>query len=233
MLFKQHFGQHNVNSLVERDSRFSVLLKNRRNKTKPVMGKVISAIGSLPFKLCRSITLDRGRKELLRTGTVGPDNGFHKSWTCIRLSSLNSAMSRTSYSGHQCYIFLDLNLSGVLIGKLIYIAQTVVNAVLKDVFTIWMSNTLPEEYNGAAVFAFHNGLLFEEALERDTDCFGAFDLLVVDIGIVQRDRAAINIAKTLEVQDWSAGSNAQFVRNCLSCFNPLLAQPLCRRGRAR
>ncbi|MEJ8476891.1 IS30 family transposase [Roseibium algae] len=60
MLFKQHFGQSNVTSLVERMSRFTVLLKNANRKTKPVLGKVIEAIRHLPISSRQSITFDRG-----------------------------------------------------------------------------------------------------------------------------------------------------------------------------
>lgn len=38
MLFKQSLGQSNVTSLVERVSRYTVLLKNPNKRTKPVMG---------------------------------------------------------------------------------------------------------------------------------------------------------------------------------------------------
>jgi len=60
MLFKQHFGQANVTSLVERVSRFAVLLKNKSKHTKPVMHKVTDALRSLPLIARRSITFDRG-----------------------------------------------------------------------------------------------------------------------------------------------------------------------------
>ena len=60
MLFEQRFGQTNVTSLVERTSRFAVLLKNPSKRTKPVMGKVIRAIRDLPIVARRSITFDRG-----------------------------------------------------------------------------------------------------------------------------------------------------------------------------
>lgn len=60
MLFKQHFGQSNVTSLVERVSRFTVLLKNQSKHTRPVMDKVTTVMKSLPFGARRSITFDRG-----------------------------------------------------------------------------------------------------------------------------------------------------------------------------
>ena len=41
VLFQQRFGQANVTSLMERISRFTVLLKNTTKRSKPVMGKII------------------------------------------------------------------------------------------------------------------------------------------------------------------------------------------------
>ena len=60
MLFKQRFGQTNGTSLVERVSRFTVLLKNPSKRTRPVMGKVIRAVRDLPLAARRSIIFDRG-----------------------------------------------------------------------------------------------------------------------------------------------------------------------------
>jgi IS30 family transposase len=60
MLFKQKLGQSNVTSLVERVSRFTVILKNPNKRTKPVMGKIIKAMKDLPLIARRSITFDRG-----------------------------------------------------------------------------------------------------------------------------------------------------------------------------
>jgi IS30 family transposase len=60
MLFKQHFGPGNVTSLVERVSRFTVLLKNDNKRTSLVLGKLARAIGHLPLRSRKSITFDRG-----------------------------------------------------------------------------------------------------------------------------------------------------------------------------
>lgn len=46
--------------MVERVSRFTVLLKNPNKRTKPVMGKIMKAIGDLPLMARKSITFDRG-----------------------------------------------------------------------------------------------------------------------------------------------------------------------------
>ena len=60
MLFRRRFGSANVTSLVERVSRFTVLLKNADKRTRPVMDKVVAAIRALPQPAGRSITFDRG-----------------------------------------------------------------------------------------------------------------------------------------------------------------------------
>ena len=66
ILFKQKLGQTNVTSLVERVSRFTVILKNPSKRTKPVMGKTMKAIKDLPFVARRSNTFDRGTEFVSR-----------------------------------------------------------------------------------------------------------------------------------------------------------------------
>jgi len=60
VLFEQKLGQSNVTSLVERVSRFTVLLRNPNKRTNPVMGKIMQAVRDLPHLARRSITFDRG-----------------------------------------------------------------------------------------------------------------------------------------------------------------------------
>lgn len=60
MLFRQSLGQTNVTSLVERVSRFTVLLKNPNKRTRRVMGKIMKAVRDLPHLARKSITFDRG-----------------------------------------------------------------------------------------------------------------------------------------------------------------------------
>ena len=50
VLFQQRFGQSNVTSLVERISRFAVILKNSTKRSGPVMNKIVAAIGALPLQ---------------------------------------------------------------------------------------------------------------------------------------------------------------------------------------
>lgn len=60
VMFRKEFGKVNVTSLVERVSRFAVVLKNPDRQSKPVMEGLIDSLSPLPAEARRSITLDRG-----------------------------------------------------------------------------------------------------------------------------------------------------------------------------
>jgi len=58
--FRKEFGATNLTSLVERVSRFTVLLKNPDRRSRLVMDGVINSLAPLPAHARRSITFDRG-----------------------------------------------------------------------------------------------------------------------------------------------------------------------------
>ncbi|MCF1485159.1 IS30 family transposase, partial [Agrobacterium vitis] len=58
--FRKKFGKANVTSLVERVSRFTILLRNNDRQSRPVMDGIIQALKSLPHLARRSMTFDRG-----------------------------------------------------------------------------------------------------------------------------------------------------------------------------
>lgn len=60
MLFRQKFGKSNITSLVERVSRFTVLLLNGNRTTTLVMGQLVKVMRTLPHNARRSVTFDRG-----------------------------------------------------------------------------------------------------------------------------------------------------------------------------
>lgn len=60
MLFRQKFGKTNVTSLVERVSRFTVLLMNPNRTTGRVMGRLAQVMRTLPLQARKSVTFDRG-----------------------------------------------------------------------------------------------------------------------------------------------------------------------------
>ena len=60
VMFRKEFGKTNLASVVERVSRFTLLLKNRDRQSRPVMEALIAGLAALPFAARRSITFDRG-----------------------------------------------------------------------------------------------------------------------------------------------------------------------------
>ena len=58
--FRKEFGATNLTSLVERVSRFTVLLKNADRRSRPVMDGLIANLAPLPAHARRSMTFDRG-----------------------------------------------------------------------------------------------------------------------------------------------------------------------------
>jgi len=59
MLFRRKFGLANVTSLVERVSRFTVVLMNTNRTTDRVMGRLARVMKTLPLKARKSVTFDR------------------------------------------------------------------------------------------------------------------------------------------------------------------------------
>jgi IS30 family transposase len=58
--FRKKFGKANVTSLVERVSRFTVLLRNNDRQSRAIMDGLIDVLGPLPHSARRSVTFDRG-----------------------------------------------------------------------------------------------------------------------------------------------------------------------------
>ena len=58
--FSREYGQANITSLVERKSRFTVLLGNQNRKSEGVVSRIRDKLASLPRHLRQSITFDRG-----------------------------------------------------------------------------------------------------------------------------------------------------------------------------
>jgi IS30 family transposase len=54
MQFRKKFGKANVTSLVERVSRFAVLLRNNDRQSRPIMDGLIDALSPLPHAARRS-----------------------------------------------------------------------------------------------------------------------------------------------------------------------------------
>ncbi|AKO99139.1 Transposase, IS30 family (plasmid) [Marinovum algicola DG 898] len=60
MMFRKEHGKINVTSLVERVSRYTVVMRNEDRQSKPIMEALIEGLAPLPQPARRSITFDRG-----------------------------------------------------------------------------------------------------------------------------------------------------------------------------
>jgi len=60
LIFERDFGLANVTSLVERKSRYTVMIKNPSRHSRPIMDKIIEAFSPLPAFARQSFTFDRG-----------------------------------------------------------------------------------------------------------------------------------------------------------------------------
>ena len=60
MMFRKENGKVNVTSLVERVSRFTVVMRNEDRHSEPIMEALIAGLAPLPAEARQSITFDRG-----------------------------------------------------------------------------------------------------------------------------------------------------------------------------
>ena len=80
IIFDRDLGEANVMTLVERKSRYCVIIKNNSRHSKPIMNKIIQAFAALPNHARRSFTFDRG-SEFMAYRALEDGMGA-KSWFC-------------------------------------------------------------------------------------------------------------------------------------------------------
>jgi len=81
MMFRRELGQHNLTSLVERQSRYTILTRNRDRNSTGVMSGMIEKLQALPAPARQSITFDRGTEfayDPLLKQKLGMDSYFCK-----------------------------------------------------------------------------------------------------------------------------------------------------------
>lgn len=75
MMFRKEHGKINVTSLVERVSRYAIVMRNEDRQSKPIMESLINGLVPLPANARKSITFDRGTEfsawKYLKTGIGG------------------------------------------------------------------------------------------------------------------------------------------------------------------
>lgn len=80
MIFRREHGETNIATIVERKSRFTLLLQNNDRKSGHVMNQMINVMAPLPRTARRSITFDRGF-EFLSWRELDKGMGT-KAWFC-------------------------------------------------------------------------------------------------------------------------------------------------------
>ncbi|NKX17404.1 IS30 family transposase [Ochrobactrum pseudogrignonense] len=95
IIFDRDLGEANVMTLVERKSRYCVIIKNNSRHSKPIMNKIIQAFAALPYHARRSFTSDRD-PECMAYRALRMEWG--KSWFCDPNSPRRKAQLRTSTS---------------------------------------------------------------------------------------------------------------------------------------
>jgi transposase, IS30 family len=75
MIFNREHGKANVTSMIERKSRYTILLKNEDRRPSPVMGKIKERLATLPGELTQTMTFDRGF-EFMRYSLLRKDLGM-------------------------------------------------------------------------------------------------------------------------------------------------------------
>jgi len=80
MLFRKEHSKVNVTSLVERVSRYTVVMRNEDRRSKPIMEALIRGLSPLPAAARQSITFDRGT-EFSAWRYLAPGIGA-ESWFC-------------------------------------------------------------------------------------------------------------------------------------------------------
>lgn len=80
MIFQRDLGNANLTSLVERKSRYTVMIKNLSRHSRPIMDKIIETFSPLPAFARQSFTFDRGTEF---AGFRALEDGIGaRSWFC-------------------------------------------------------------------------------------------------------------------------------------------------------
>tara|TARA_R100000935_G_scaffold573_1_gene2016 strand:- start:801 stop:1811 length:1011 start_codon:yes stop_codon:yes gene_type:complete len=100
MMFRKEHGKVNVTSLVERVSRYTVVMRNEDRQSKPIMEALVKGLATLPADARQSITFDRGTEfsawQRLKDG-IGTDAWFcdpQAPWQKGTVENTNSRLRR-------------------------------------------------------------------------------------------------------------------------------------------
>ncbi len=109
IIFKREHGKRNLTSLVERKTRFQVLLGNTDRKSADVMATIIERLGPLPAHGRQTVTFDRGT-EFMAWRMLHQNTGM-KSYFCDTASPWQKGSVENTNGRVRRYLPLETNLS--------------------------------------------------------------------------------------------------------------------------
>jgi transposase, IS30 family len=121
LIFKRELGHANLASLVERKSRYMVVIKNDSRHSQPITDKIISAFSLLPASASRSFTFDRGTQF---AGFSALEDGMGaKSWFCDPCAPWQKGAVENTNKRIRRFMPGDTDLSGVTQQHLVDLAK--------------------------------------------------------------------------------------------------------------
>ncbi|MCQ1839233.1 IS30 family transposase [Neorhizobium galegae] len=121
LIFKRELGEANITSLVERKSRYTVLIKNRSRHSRPIMDKIINAFSPLPSFARRSFTFDRGTEF---AGFRALEDGIGaRSWFCDPNSPWQKGAVENANKRIRRFLPGDTDLSNITQQQLVELAH--------------------------------------------------------------------------------------------------------------
>ncbi len=121
LIFRRELGEANVTSLVERKSRYTVMIKNRSRHSRPIMDKIIDAFSPLPAFARQSFTFDRGTE--FRGFRALEDGIGARSWFCDPNSPWQKGAVENTNKRIRRFMPGDTDLSNVAQQQLVALAH--------------------------------------------------------------------------------------------------------------
>jgi len=111
VIFRRDFGKANITSLIERKSRYQVIIRNQNRNSSGVLGAIQEQLRPLPSKGRQSITFDRG-SEFMAWKTLHQSLGI-RSYFCDTASPYQKGSVENANGRLRRYLPLETNLQAL------------------------------------------------------------------------------------------------------------------------
>ncbi len=111
LIFRRDLGEANVTSLVERKSRYTVMIKNGSRHSRPLIDKIVDTFSPLPAFARQSFTFDRGTE--FRGFKALEDGLGARSWFCDPNSPWQKGAVENTNKRIRRFVPSDTDLSAV------------------------------------------------------------------------------------------------------------------------